>query len=295
MSYPGFPHLPLIEPERLERCRTSGDFRSVLFDWYRYSGQIALALACIHPDSPEVRDIPAVRFSTFVGLLNRCSRLILANMRLASTGRYGETTRLIDRCIAESAIKALWLMDDPKGERLRVYMADSVRAEFALRDEIARNVTARGGVTQKIEARMLQSATRTIASTGLDEATLQSTKRLPDMRSLMFQVGLDARAYLAVQRMGSHSIHGTWTDLVQCYLIEEPETGYFLPRDLEIATHHNQFVMISLLVFDASRNFVKSVLHDSTDSQEILALIDAAFSAVSGIESEDSALDFEPA
>src|SRR6266511_4389085 len=83
------PSPPEFSPELVERCEQSGDFRPLLFEWYKHVGVAALQLANIALDSPALRRVSPVQYAVLTGLLNRCSRLMLANMRLSCTRRYG--------------------------------------------------------------------------------------------------------------------------------------------------------------------------------------------------------------
>jgi hypothetical protein len=263
----------------------------MLFEWYKHVGQATILVASIRPESPGLRKIPAVHYSILVGLLNRCARLMLSNTRLSCTGRYGETTRLIDRCIVESAVKAMWLAQGLEPDRFTRFLADSTRSDLALEREIESRIQARKGAVWPIESRMLGSIARTLDLTGLDRDTLSQAKRMPDMRSVMLEVGLDERAYIGMQRMGSHAVHGTWSDLVHCYLEPDP-SGRLLPRDHNVATHHTQFVMVLLMVLSANREFVGAVASNPEDVAEINSVIQTAWDAVRAIELEDSAADF---
>src|SRR5438876_144797 len=109
------PAPPVFSNELVEQCQRDRDFRPILFEWYKYVGVLCSRVACLAPDSPTFRTIPPVHYAVLMGLLNRCSRLMVANIRLSCTRRYGETTRLLDRSISETAIKVRWLChkDDP--------------------------------------------------------------------------------------------------------------------------------------------------------------------------------------
>jgi hypothetical protein len=104
------PDLPVFTDEQIRQCRETGDFRPVLFEWYKFVGSLAILLAHIQRQSLAFRPIPAGHYHVLIGLLHRCARLILSNVVLSHQGRFGETTAIIDRCIFESAVKLLWLL-----------------------------------------------------------------------------------------------------------------------------------------------------------------------------------------
>jgi len=291
LSQLGFPLPPQFEESLVTRCRKQRDYRPMLFEWYKHVGHVTVLVASIRPESPGLREIPAVHYSILVGLLNRCARLMLSNTALSSTGLYGETTRLVDRCIVESAVKVMWLSKGLETDRFTRFLADSTRSDLALENEIERSIAARDGEVWPIESRMLNSIEHTLELTGLDRDTLSRVKRMPDMRSIMLEVGLDERAYIGLQRMGSHAIHGNWSDLVDCYLEPDP-SGWLLPRDHNVETHHSQFVMVPVMVLSANREFLRAVAANAQDIEEIMSVIRIAWDGVRAIELEDSAADF---
>jgi len=127
------PDPPKFSDELVEQCNQQRDYRPMLFEWYKYVGILCNIAACLDIESPAFRHIPEVHFAGLAGQLNRCSRLMLANVRLSSTGRYGETTRLIDRCIIESAIKVRWLCFKNDRESFIRYIADGLKKDLELK------------------------------------------------------------------------------------------------------------------------------------------------------------------
>jgi Family of unknown function (DUF5677) len=196
-----------------------------------------------------------------IGLLNRCARLMVANMRLSCTRRYGETTRLLDRCIAESAIKIRWLCRANQSERFIAFLADSLKKDLSLKELIDANVIKRGGSRLVIEARMLRSIQKCIDLAGLSEAEARAAKKLPDFASICRDLDLGDEFYLTIQRIGSNPVHGTWTELVANYLDHEHGRG-FSPRDHDVETQDVQFVVIARLVLAAITAFFEYVTND---------------------------------
>src|SRR3982750_4780570 len=96
--------MPDISNEQLDRCRKAGDFCPVLFEWYKYAGQLACVFASLRADSPAISAPRPRDYAVLVGLLARVSRLMLANVALSHNGLFGETTAIVDRCIFESAM-----------------------------------------------------------------------------------------------------------------------------------------------------------------------------------------------
>lgn len=285
------PKPPTFSDELVEQCTQSRDFRPILFEWYKFVGKFCNIVACISPDSPALRDIPAVHYAVLVGLLNRCSRLMLSNVRLSSTGKYGETTRLLDRSISESTIKIQWLCHNNSTESFVQYLADGLKKDLILKEQIEKNIESRNGDILVIEQRMLSSINKCIELSGLSEQEINDAKRLPDFASMCNDLGFGDLFYIAIQRMGSHAVHGTWSDLVLNYL--RLENGQRLcPRDHEIETQDVQFIAVIQLVLQAIKSFLKYVASDVSDMAELISIIESSSNEIAKIQDLSWEADF---
>lgn len=264
----------------------------ILFEWYKYVATLCATLACVSRHSPAVREISPVHFAVLTGLLNRCSRLMLSNMRLSVTNKYGETTSLLDRCIVESAIILQWLCNDHNDLRFRRYVADGVKKDLILKDQIQRSIAARGGPTLVIEKRMLSSIQKCIKSTGLAEHEIRETAPLPDLWSIFQDLGLSAKSYTAIQRMGSHEVHGTWTSLTHRYLRLD-DHGEYHPRDHDVPPNENQFILIPTLILETLQVFLENIVPNPTDRDPIDATLAEDSGEMAQLTHEIVTPDFE--
>lgn len=267
------PDPPVFADELVEQCRRDRDFRPMLFEWYKHIGVLCNRAACLAPDSPAFREIPAVHYAVLIGLLNRCSRLMLANIRLSCTGRYGETTRLLDRSIAETAIKVQWLCHKGNPDSFLRYLADGLKKDLKLRRHIEENVRERGGDTLVIETRMLRSINECISLSGLSEQEVNDAKKLPDFAAMFRDLDFEDLFYTAIQRMGSHAVHGTWSDLVFNYLRHEDGQDFY-PRDHEIDTQDVQFIVVAWLVLAAISSFLDYVAADPSEVKDFISVLE---------------------
>ena len=110
------PDAPTFSDEEMQRCRGSGDYKPVLFEWYKFVGSLCCVAAFIRPDSPAYCVISPQHYYVLIGLLNRCARLMLSNVVLSHERKFGETTAIVDRCIFESAVKIIWLCHSASDE-----------------------------------------------------------------------------------------------------------------------------------------------------------------------------------
>jgi len=288
-----FGEYPQFTPETRDWCERNGDYRPMLFEWYKTVGETCNMVASCRGDSPAFRPLPEVHYAVLIGLLNRCSRLMLSNTALSSTTKFGETVQLIDRCIGESAIKVRWLCLKGNPDSFTRFLADGLKADVAMKREVLENVAARGGTPLLIEQRMIASIEECCAAAELEDEAIADARRLPDMRSMLRDLGVEREMYTAIQRMGSHSVHGTWTDLYLHYL--RIEDGEFRLRDHDVATHHNQFVFTILMVLWALRDFMLFMCVDAADSAPMLEHLDECQNQVIAIDRLDHGDDFSPA
>ena len=214
------PQPPPITQEQLERCRSSGDYRPVLFEWYKYVAILCNFYSSIRVDSAAMRPIPERHYYVLVGLLNRCTRLMLANVALSHEGRFGETTAILDRCIFESAVKLQWLCHVRDGDAFSRFIADGLKTELEFKDRIEEIIAARGGRVLEIERRILARIDSAIAESGLSEDQIRQSNKLPNLADIITDLEGDRLLYIIGQKIGSHHVHGTWVSLRVHYLEE---------------------------------------------------------------------------
>lgn len=285
------PQPPRITKNQLARCHETGDYRPLLFEWYKYVGLLSSFYSCIRSDSAAVRSLPTLHYATLVGLLNRCSRLILANVALSHKGLFGETTAILDRCIFESAVKVIWLCTKGDDEGFSRFIADGLKTELELKKKIEKNISDRGGSILAIEKRMLTSISNFVSCSGLTEPEIESAKKLPDLAAMIDVIGQDRLLYLVGQKIGSHHVHGTWPSLWLHYLNEQD--GMLGPRDHDCPTHINQYVFVPLLVLQAADAFVNFICHDQRDAVDWSGLLDSVREEILRLYAEHVGDDFK--
>ncbi len=269
-----FPQPPHFTEAEIEECRVAGDYSPIFFEWYKYTAWVAQSIASIEMRSPAARSVKSTHYGVLVGLLNRCSRLMLANVALShKEGLFGETTALIDRCIFESCVKIQWLCTQNSDDAFGRFLADGLKAEIALKREVEKRIDDRSGAVFPIERRMLDSISRCLSRSELSESEVVSAKKLPDLATMVDDIGHDRLTYVVGQKIGSHHVHGNWPSLLVHYL-ELDEDGAFHPRDHNVPTQVDQYVMISLMVIEASKAFVAWLL-DSPEAADLVDLLES--------------------
>jgi len=289
------PDPPQFSDEQMQKCRETGDFMPVLFEWYKFVGHICIFFAQLARESLAVKEISPIHYAVLTGLLNRCARLMLSNIALSHNGRFGETTALLDRCIFESCIKVEWLCHKGIDDYFQRYLASGLKTEIELESEIRGNIAKReDGAVLNIEKRMLASIDRYINASGLNREEVVESKKLPDISAMLSDLGHERLMYVVSQRLGSHAVHGTWPSLLLHYL-EMDEEGYFSLRDHDCDTHPNQFVMIPLQVLGAVKSFIIYAIETDEEAEPIVGLLDSVQEEIMDINAEMVGSDFESA
>lgn len=266
-----FPDPPSFSEAELEACGKSGDYCPVLFELYKYTGHITNLVASIELSSPVAKPVRKSHFGALIGLLNRCCRLMLANVALSHEGLFGETTALVDRCIFESTVKVLWLCKQSSEEAFARFFAEGLKTELALKAEILERVAARGGGPLQIEERMLKSIARYLATSGMSDGEIAASKKLPDLASMIESLGHERLAYIVGQKIGSHHVHGTWPSLLFHYLDWDNDES-FSPRDHNCPTHVNQYIFVPLMVLSATKAFCTWLIA-APDAQDLVDML----------------------
>lgn len=288
------PDPPKFSNEDMDKCKRTGDYSPVLFEWYKYAGALNVITANLMPSSPTYKNIPSQHCHVLLGLLNRSARLILANVALSHEGKFGETTVIVDRCIFETSIKILWLCTNPSDEKFKRYYADGLKTEVEFKKHIIDIIGSHEGNKLPIEERMLRSIERHFKAAEMTENEIISTKKLPDLATMMDELGFERVLYVIGQKIGSHHVHGGWTDLLRFYL-EENDTGGFSPRTGPIDTYINQLMYIPLIVLRALSGYIYFVMDNEGDAKTFSELFAFARDELLEIYSLAIGEEFEPA
>ncbi len=288
------PQPPKFEASDWEECATSGDYRRIAFEWYKYVAQVGAVVAHVDPRSPCIAAVPSLRWAVWTGLINRCVRLMFSNVFMASKRPFRETTEILDRCIFESCVKLMWLCNKDHDDRLRRFFATSLDTDVELKKEIEQAIAKRNGTVLQIERRMLDSIAEFVSSAGMTDDEVKNTKKLPDLKQMLVDIGMPSLAYAAFQKQGSHNVHGTWVSLRRDYL-EPDDDGRLLPGGADHPMHLNQMLVVPRFLLRAMRGFANAVVKDGDDAIDaFVEMFDEADAGLQKIEDAAVGTDFDP-
>jgi len=266
------PDLPHIDHNQWIICKNNSDFRPITFEWYKFIGQLSASIANIKFHSPVIKIINNVNYSIMIGLLNRCSRLMLSNIALSHKGKFGETTAIIDRCIFESAIKLRWLIKKDNEKAFKFFLAKGLITEVVLKEKIQSNIDNREGKILPIENRMIDSANKHIRLSGLDEQEIKANNnKLPNLSSMIDELEESEFLYIAGQRIGSHHVHGNWPSLLFHYLEEDEEQG-LKPRGHNCEPQIDLYLFISFIIIMTLEQYTTYIIRSEHTKGFLLTL-----------------------
>jgi hypothetical protein len=254
-----FPKLPSFTNAKIEDCRKYDDFRPIFFEIYKHIGIVCSLISCIDNNSPGLKKLTRARHGVLVGLLNRCSRLMLANAVLSSEQKFGETTVIIDRCIQESATNVRWICRYENDSSFERFLISGLKNDLELEKNIKEKIKERNGKVLEIEKRMLESIDRGIHLSEIDRKDFDNYKRFPTFETRLKDIEhiSEDLSHTVIQRLGSHHVHGTWTSLLTHYL--DDNDGELNPRDNLVSIHVNQFISVSLEVLEMLKDYIRYI------------------------------------
>lgn len=164
------------------------------------------------------------------GLLIRISKFMLVVTQLSATKNRAEVVNALNRSIMESVINLEFLVGRTEDRFFDQFVTSSLGPEGELYDMIQRNIAARGGEASPIETRMLASITDVCTVSGVK---IEDVSRKPGdwgggVRERLKALGKED-LYVAMVRMPSHAVHGTWVDVYKNHLKFDRGSGRFNP------------------------------------------------------------------
>jgi hypothetical protein len=254
---PDYPH---FDAATWSECAASNGLGFVLFEWYRWVGNLATVTAFIEPESPDFAEISAREYHLLSGLLARCSRLMLSTIALTHNREFGEAAAIIHRSLTETAVKIMWVCGADPEERSRLMIASGLQPELEFEAQIYSNIDNRGGEKLALEERMLTSIENNFKAAGLSRNEVSASKRLPNLAVMFESIGWSRLQYVVLQRLGSHAVHGNWPSLLMDYLEDVSEGTKFRPRGHAVDAHPNLYMTGAKLVLEAISSYARICL-----------------------------------
>jgi hypothetical protein len=197
-----------------------------------------------------------------VGLLVRISKFMTAVIQLSASTDRREVVQALSRSIMESATNVEFLAQATDDKYFNQYVEYSLAPERELYDTIQENIKKADGQVLPIETRMLESIDHVCRASAMKIEDVNKKHREwgESMRKRLEAIGKDGGYYVALQRVPSHAVHGSWVDLQMNNLEFNEEKNVFTPRPEWGGVDSRMFGPIATVVLDAINVYLKRFL-----------------------------------
>jgi hypothetical protein len=249
-----FPPIDKVEinENEIAQFTKEHEYTSLSFELLReVAGYVCIAANIMGPSPTWDRDQAVLG-----GSMVRLYKLYHGLLDQAAQDRR-EIFSILSRLTFESLVTVRFFIKFFSADLVQSYMRHSLKHERRLRDKIQANIAARDGEMLAIEARMLASIERSAQTSGisLDDVDLKGRDwGNKNMREKADAVGL-GEAYLAAFGGMSHSVHGSWQDLLE-YQLASLEDGRFEPEFAWHSVRPQVLHALGLLTIDTVSNYL---------------------------------------
>lgn len=239
----------------------------------------------------EAEDRPLPRNQAIcAGLLMRIAKFQLVITQLTAESDRGEVVHILNRCIIESAVNLQFLIGRNEQHFYDQFVLHSLGPERELYDTIQRNIEARGGERLPIEDRMLASIYRMCRMSGT--RIQDANARYGDWGGGLYErlrfLGIE-ELYLALQRLPSHAVHGSWVDLALQHLVEAGE-GFRVDESWGRVDSRLLLPICIVMILPAVRAYLQQFLPDCPERDHIFNRIDDLLARMSRVEAASEAI-----
>ena len=246
-----------VTDEILQKYAEEGRLSELAFELYKEVGRL-LSVSAFSYVADKPSEIILKRDQAIcIGLLIRITKFMTAVVQLVAgdTERF-EVVMALNRSILESALNLQFLLLKNEGRFYDQFVKFSLAPERELYDQIVREIRDRGGVELPIETRMLASIQRTCKESGvnIDEINPKFRDWGGGVKNRLKALNQED-AYVSLQRIPSHAVHGTWVDLLLNHL--EAKEGGFSPKPTWTHVDARLLAPVSVYVLEAAREYIK--------------------------------------
>lgn len=209
------------------------------------------------------------------GLMIRISKFMLVVTQLSATGNRAEVVHALNRSIMESAVNLEFLVRINDVKFFDQFVRFSLGPERELYDVIQANIAARHGEIWPIEQRMLESINDVCQISGvkIEEVNRKYGDWGGGVREGLKALGKEQQ-YVAVQRIPSHAVHGTWVDLYKNHLKRDSENGVFRPQPNFKFVDERVLGPIAIFVLEATQPYLERFFWRIPETGHLLVRID---------------------
>ena len=208
-------------------------------------------------------------------LIIRMAKFMLVVAELSAKRDRADIVAALNRSIMESAINLEFLAKASE-DAFNRFVVSSLGPERELYDLIQANIQARQGQGEMlpIERRMLDSINDLCRASGItiDEVKRNAGDWAGGLRERVKVLGKESQ-YVAMVRLPSHAVHGTWVDLYK-NLRHSSTENRFTPKSDCSLVDERLLGPVAVLTLEAIKPYVARFFDELPDGKTLLARID---------------------
>jgi hypothetical protein len=252
---------------------TEKSFSKIAFYLYKETTMVAVLASQFYESYNPDETISSRNQAISAGLVTRISKFMTSILALLCDKKeHGEVILALNRCITESAINLKFFCEKANEKDFDDFIRSSLKPERDTRIYIKENIEKRGKELP-IETRMINSIEDLFKVSGIENyEELKSIPKRKDYKELLKSVDMESE-YPLFQGISSHSIHGTWVDIIKHHL-EIVESG-FKPKIDPIVSDARLLCPINKIVLMSIKSYInKYFSNDNEIIQAFLSRID---------------------
>lgn len=266
--------MPRVDITGIDKEEDPGKLNELAFELYKEASSIVNLGAHLLDETAAAKGGWPRNQAICAGLMIRISKFMLVVIQLSSKGNRAEVVYSLNRSILESCINLEFLVTTNDDKFFDQFVKFSLGPEKDLYDLIQANIAARGGEVWPIEKRMLASINDvcTVSGVKIEEVNRKYGDWGGNVRERLKVLNKEEQ-YVAMQRLPSHAVHGTWVDLYKNHLEYDSKTDVFSPDPNFSRVDERALGPIAVFVLDATKPYLQ---HYFSRIPETLLLLERA-------------------
>lgn len=247
---------------------TEKSFSKIAFCLYKETLMISILSSELYESYNPDENIQSREQAISAGLVTRISKFMTSVLALLCDKKnHGEVIMALNRCITESSINLRFFCEKATEKDFDDFIKSSLKPERDTYAYIKENITKRGS-DLPIEKRMLNSINQLFESSGIKNfEELKSIPKRKNYKEILEAMDMGS-VYPMFQGISSHSIHGTWVDILKHHLIEI-DSG-FKPNHNSISTDARLLCPINSIVLSSVKSYINKYFLKENEAIEII-------------------------
>jgi Family of unknown function (DUF5677) len=266
---------PRVQIEGISSEADIEKVNEVAFELYKETGVVVRVVAHLLDEDAAAKGGWSRNQAICAGLMIRIYKFMLVVVQLSAKGNRAEVVSALNRSIMESAVNLEFLVNKTDDKFFDQFVKFSLGPEKELYDVIQAEIAARSGKVLPIEERMLKSINNVCQASAVKiEDVDQKYGDWGGGIKERLKVLNKEELYLAVQRIPSHAVHGTWVDLIMNDLKHDSKTGVFCPRPEFSFVDAGLLGAPAIFALEATKPYLERFFSGIPESKLLLERID---------------------